>query len=78
MRQCKHCGCTDLRACVDLESGTTCAWVLPDVCSFCVEQDAVADFILYHQLAHQLAEQIPMFLPAEHAQAAQLYAEACR
>lgn len=38
-RICALCGCTDLEACRDLETGATCSWVegYPcDVCSFCV------------------------------------------
>ena len=37
-RVCIGCGCTDATACVDEETGPTCAWVPDeelDICTFC-------------------------------------------
>lgn len=35
---CKECGCQDLSACWDEESGTPCFWVEEDLCSRCASQ----------------------------------------
>lgn len=38
-QQCRECGCTDSRACLDPESpGGTCYWVKPDLCSRCARE----------------------------------------
>lgn len=34
MRRCVACGCTEDHACVN-EAGERCAWVGPNLCSFC-------------------------------------------
>lgn len=52
---CKGCGCTDERACIDGETGDTCTWVGPELCSFCYEQAADN----FPELAESLAEPEP-------------------
>jgi hypothetical protein len=36
MRWCRVCGCTNSTPCID-GLGQACAWVGPDLCSFCCE-----------------------------------------
>jgi ParB/RepB/Spo0J family partition protein len=35
-RRCRMCGCTDENGCHDEESGESCSWAGPDLCSACV------------------------------------------
>ena len=72
MRRCRFCGCTDGHACVG-EFGN-CQWVLDDVCSFCVEHDAIADFVLHSRLAHWMAGKLGSYSPEEHETVAVIYA----
>jgi len=39
MTECRLCGCTPLRACVDA-AGQPCSWITPDLCSACLEVTA--------------------------------------
>ena len=32
---CEVCGCTDERACIDLQTGEPCHWTEPNLCSCC-------------------------------------------
>lgn len=76
---CKHCGCSDLNACVEPETGTTCRWVLPNVCSFCAEVDETADLVLRARFAHECASLIRQDYDAnDHEGALALYDLACR
>ena len=34
-KKCKICGCTDLEACINQETGEKCYWVQEEVCSSC-------------------------------------------
>lgn len=37
-RACRVCGCTDSAACMDPETGETCAWSrIPGMCTFCAD-----------------------------------------
>ena len=36
-RKCRHCGCTDLTACLH-DDGMPCAWVDDDLCTLCQEK----------------------------------------
>jgi hypothetical protein len=75
--KCRYCGCTEDNACIDMETGMTCGWADDNVCTFCTEHDAFADFVLRARFAHLLAERtIPEFTMEEHQRAARLYANA--
>ncbi|HWE51363.1 MAG TPA: hypothetical protein VG273_16345 [Bryobacteraceae bacterium] len=37
--RCRVCGCADHSACVDRETGETCAWAQPELCTFCAEAE---------------------------------------
>jgi len=37
---CRHCGCTDVAACVHAD-GTPCWWISPGLCSLCAERVGV-------------------------------------
>lgn len=39
-RICSVCGCSDLRACTDEDTGERCHWVNQGLCSFCAEMQA--------------------------------------
>jgi hypothetical protein len=36
---CRECGCTQLNACEDKETGETCGWAEDDLCTFCVPDE---------------------------------------
>ncbi len=38
VRACRVCGCTETTPCVDPESGDSCSWVEPDLCSACADK----------------------------------------
>lgn len=43
-RRCRKCGCTDRKACVEFDEtgeGYCCFWVAKNLCSACVDGDAV-------------------------------------
>jgi len=75
MRRCRFCGCTDLRGCVDFESGARCAWLTEDICTFCGDAEIVA-LIVGARLAHDIALTLPNYTPLDRARAAAWYAEA--
>ena len=73
--RCRFCGCTEDNACFDMETGMTCQWATFDVCTFCVEHDPLADFILQARFAHLLAAQIPNYTTEERRRSAHLYSK---
>jgi hypothetical protein len=36
VKACRTCGCTELSACLDPDTGVPCSWAEPDLCSACV------------------------------------------
>ena len=74
-KQCRLCGCTDDNACLEPETGETCHWVEPDLCSACSAQveaseeemqsevEPAADS-LEHQIEETSVEEV-VNLPAE-------------
>ena len=71
---CLFCGCEDAAPCVD-DEGDTCSWIASGLCSFCAHLVPEAALALNAELAHRLAIALPHYSPAEHADAARLYAE---
>lgn len=39
MNCCRVCGCSMLDPCIDVETGETCGWSVPGLCTFCAELD---------------------------------------
>jgi hypothetical protein len=70
---CRFCGCTEERACFDLRTGEACWWVAPNLCSFCLAS-AQVQLVLAAELAHSLAEQLPAYNDAQHAEARRAFA----
>jgi hypothetical protein len=43
VQTCRICGCTDVKACVDKETGETCTWAAEDLCSTCKDKMTAAE-----------------------------------
>jgi hypothetical protein len=70
--KCRICGCSQFDPCIN-RYGETCCWALSDVCSFCLPPTPETEYILAYQLAHSLAQELPVYDSAQQAVALDLY-----